>query len=272
MPGMDVVRSADGARIAYEREGTGPALVCVGGAFNTRASAALVAAELAGRFAVVRYDRRGRGDSDAGGPYAVAREVEDLAAVVGVAARHAGGGPVAAYGHSSGAALVLEALAAGVPIARAVLYEPPYGTDPGALAEAEAYGREIRELSEAGRFGDAAALFLVRAGAPPEVVEQMRTAPDWADREVLARTLVHEFAILGHEGPTRSLVPSAMLAGLDVPALLVAGGASAPFLQAGARAVAEAMPDARHVVLEGETHNVAPDAIAPLIAGFAHHD
>jgi pimeloyl-ACP methyl ester carboxylesterase len=73
---------------------------------------------------VINYDRRGRGDSSDTPPYAVEREVDDLDALI-VAA----GGTAAVYGHSSGAALALEAVASGLPIDRLALHEPPYGRD-----------------------------------------------------------------------------------------------------------------------------------------------
>ena len=71
------------------------------------------------------FDRRGRGDSDRGGPYAVEREVEDLAAVIDVA-----GGAAYGFGHSSGGALALEAAPRGMPLRAVVVYEPPFTTGP----------------------------------------------------------------------------------------------------------------------------------------------
>ena len=79
------VTSADGTTLAYERHGDGPALVLIcGAAVDRRANAGLVAA-LAPDFAVYNFDRRGRGDSGDTPPYAVDREVEDVAAMLGAA-------------------------------------------------------------------------------------------------------------------------------------------------------------------------------------------
>ena len=61
---MNTVRSSDGTRIAFERTGTGPALVLIGGAFcdrRAKASGLPLAALLAPHFTVFSYDRRGRG-------------------------------------------------------------------------------------------------------------------------------------------------------------------------------------------------------------------
>ena len=97
---MDTVTSSDGTTIAYDRLGDGPPVVLVSGGSTDRQANAGLAAELAGRHTVYNYDRRGRGDSGDTQPYAIAREVEDIAAVIGAA-----GGRANLYGTSSGAAL-----------------------------------------------------------------------------------------------------------------------------------------------------------------------
>jgi pimeloyl-ACP methyl ester carboxylesterase len=117
------VTSADGTTIAYERTGTGPGLVLVDGAFcGTQFGPSRALAEaLSPDFTVHFYDRRGRGRSTDTAPYAVQREIEDLAAVC-----EAAGGAPYLYGISSGAALALEAVAAGLPVAKLAVYEAPY--------------------------------------------------------------------------------------------------------------------------------------------------
>src|SRR4051794_6315211 len=123
---MPTVTSADGTSIAYEVAGAGPAVILVDGAMCHRSGGPMrpLAALLRSRFTVYAYDRRGRGDSGDTAPYAVAREVEDLAALV-----EAAGGAACAYAISSGGALVLAAVAAGVPLTRLAIYEPPFLTD-----------------------------------------------------------------------------------------------------------------------------------------------
>ena len=75
----------------------------------------------------VTYDRRGRGDSGDTQPYAVAREVEDMTAVIEAAGETAS--PAYAFGVSSGGALVIEAIAAGVPITKGSALEVPYRSE-----------------------------------------------------------------------------------------------------------------------------------------------
>ena len=116
------VTSADGTQIAYDRLGGGPPVVLVSGLFCDRRTTSRLAETLAESFTVYNYDRRGRGDSGDTAPYAVAREVEDLAALIAEA-----GGSASVYGHSSGAGLALQAAARGVPITGLVLPSPPTG-------------------------------------------------------------------------------------------------------------------------------------------------
>jgi pimeloyl-ACP methyl ester carboxylesterase len=150
---METVRSADSTTIAFERAGSGPALIMVGGAFNDHTTMTGTAALLADRFTTYCYDRRGRGSSGDTPPHAVEREVEDLAALVA----HAGG-EAALFGHSSGGVLVLQAAARGLPITRLAVYEPSYivGTDrprpPADMAE------QLEKLVAAGRPADAVRL------------------------------------------------------------------------------------------------------------------
>src|SRR5438270_12997174 len=107
---MSNVLSKDGTRIVFDRSGDGPPLILVLGAFNERSTGAGLADCLAPQFTVFNYDRRGRGESGDTLPYAVDREIEDLAALIAEA-----GGAAAVFCHSSRAGLVLYAAAAGFP-------------------------------------------------------------------------------------------------------------------------------------------------------------
>jgi pimeloyl-ACP methyl ester carboxylesterase len=119
--GMDIVTSKDGTAIAFERTGAGPPLILVDGALCYRGSgpSRALAKQLAPRFTVYTYDRRGRGESGDGAPYAVEREVEDIEALIGQA-----GGSAHLAGISSGALLALDAADNGLPVTELALYEP----------------------------------------------------------------------------------------------------------------------------------------------------
>ena len=182
---MSEATSRDGTTIAFDRLGQGPTVVLVDGALSHRGLGpmARLAEVLAEDFTAIRYDRRGRGQSGDTAPYATAREVEDLDAVIAAA-----GGSASVCGLSSGAALALEAAAAGVPVAKLALYEPPFDVD-SAEPQDEAYVRRLRELIDAGRGGDAVEWFLSNAGVPAEALAEMRTQPEWPLFEAVAPTL-----------------------------------------------------------------------------------
>src|SRR5215207_7952624 len=114
------VPSGDGTSIVFERLGKGPPVILVGGATCDRTITRPLAEELAKHFTVINYDRRGRGDSGDTLHYAVEREIGDIGALIAEA-----GGTASVYAHSSGSALALRAGAAGLPIAKLVLHEPP---------------------------------------------------------------------------------------------------------------------------------------------------
>ncbi|MGH2945167.1 MAG: alpha/beta fold hydrolase [Solirubrobacteraceae bacterium] len=155
---MSEVTSRDGTTIAFDRLGEGPAVVLVDGALSHRAlgPTARLADPLAADLTVIRYDRRGRGESGDTAPYDTAREVEDLEAVIAEA-----GGPASVVGLSSGAALALEAAASGLAMTKLALYEPPFDAD--SAEPDEAYVQRLNELIAAGRNGDAVEWFLERA-------------------------------------------------------------------------------------------------------------
>jgi len=257
---MAEVTSVDGTRIGYERTGDGPALVLVDGALCFRAFGPMppLAQVLAPDFTVYTYDRRGRGESGDTAPYAVAREVEDLAAVI-----RAAGGSASVYGISSGAALAMEAAAGGVPIRKLALYEPPYtaeGGDTGPVAESN---RRLNELLAAGRRGDAVEFFMTGVGAPAEAIAGMRRSPMWPVFEGVAPTIAYDFAILGD-----GTVPRERAARVAVPTLVADGGASPDFLRRPTKALADAIPGAHYQTLDGQTHEVSPEVIGAVLTEF----
>ncbi|MFF4169190.1 alpha/beta hydrolase [Streptomyces sp. NPDC001744] len=201
------VTSRDGTPVAYERygDGGGPPLVLVAGARGTAESGRPLAGLLARHFSVVVYDRRERG------PYAVEREIEDLAAVLAAA------GPGAAvHGTGTGGALALAAAAAGLPVEAVSVYEPPAH---------EPYAREGGPWPRASARAARAAVQTTHA-------------------------------------------PAYGLAGVRARVLVVDGGASPAEVRRAARALAAALPRARHRTLTGQTHEVAPHVLAPVLEGF----
>lgn len=254
-----MVNSGDATPIAFRRTGEGPPVVLVGGAFSTAESEAPLAKLLAPVFDVITYDRRGRGASGDTAPYAVEREIEDLAALLRMA-----GPDVSVYGMSSGAALVLEAAAAGLPMAQLALYEPPYLTE-GCMSTATgpAYSERLAGLLARGRRDDAVELFLRTVGTAGATVGGLRRSPMWPDLAALAHTLAYDDAVQ-RRGP----LPAERLSAVRVRAMVVDGGASPSFLRDAARATAAALPRGRHRTLTGQTHEVAPHVLAPVLEDF----
>ena len=258
---MKSVTSADGTVIAYEQQGSGPALIIVDGAMSTRGGKAALRALVAPRLTVFGYDRRGRGDSGDTLPYAVDREIEDIQALIEVA-----GGTAALYGHSSGAALALDAaLQLGGSVSKIAMYEAPYNDDPVARRAWRHYLEQLAEALEEGRHGDAVALFMAYVGTPAEQIEGMRQQDFWPAMAALGPTLAYDHtAILG----TDAAVPVERAARLAVPALVMYGTASFPFMAKTARTLHQAMPDAGLRALEGQGHDVSPAALAPVLLEF----
>jgi len=256
------VISKDGTTIAFDQSGEGPAVILVDGALAYRAhwGQRLLAAELANHFTVYAYDRRGRGESSDTLPYAVEREIEDIEALIEEA-----GGPVYLYGSSSGAVLALKAAAKLGParVLKLALYEPPFNSDDDdAIQEFALYKKRMAELLEASKHGDAVAFFLADV-LPAEMIEGMRHSPDWPILEALAPTLAYDNAVMGDGS-----VPAEAAKAATMPALVLDGSESPDFMHEAAETLARAMPHAERKTLEGQTHAVSPEILAPLLEKF----
>ncbi|MCX4697756.1 alpha/beta hydrolase [Streptomyces sp. NBC_01352] len=250
--------SRDGTSIAYQSTGAGPAVILVSGAMSTGATVAPLAVPLSDRFTVVSYDRRGRGESGDTAPFAVEREVEDLAALIGAV-----GGEASLYGISSGGALVLHAAASGLPVRRVAVYETPYAVYEDGAKQWTEYTEGLTEALAQDRRGDAVELFLRLTGLAEEMIQGARQSPMWPGMEALAQSLAYDAAVLGD-----GRVPRPLLASVGVPVLAAAGGASPAWLREATRAIAEAVPQGTYRALEGQTHMVDPNALAPVLAEF----
>lgn len=250
---MNTLTSTDGTTIAYERAGSGPAVVFAAGAFNDRTTLAPLAAELAGDFTVVTYDRRARGDSGDTKPWSADREAEDLDALIAEV-----GGIAHVFGFSSGGILALHAAARGSAIARLVCYEPPFPFGEGNAPDLPA---RLADLVGAGRRGDAVELFQLEAiGLPREVVAQMRRSPMFPSLEAMAQSVVYDSTI------TTGATPPATV---TTPTLVMNGAQTWPALARAAVRTAETLPKARHVEVPGGVHHtIDPAVTAPVVAEF----
>lgn len=257
---MKKVISKDGTAIAFDQSGEGPPIILMVGAFNDSSTGAPLAAQLSAHFTVFNYDRRGRGASGDTTPYAIEREIEDLAALI----TEAGGGSSSVFGYSSGAVLALKAAAHGLAISRLALYEPPFLLDDGFPKLARDVSVRLTELLSSGRRGDAVELYQTEmVGIPAEIVAQLRQAPFRPALENLAHTLVYEATILGDMSVLAQQLPS-----ITVPTLVISGGNSQARMRSAAQTLAGALPNAQHRSLEGQTHDIVPAVLAPVLGEF----
>ena len=259
---METVTSEDGTSLAFDVTGEGPPVVIVAGALSPRLPNSPFAELLSAEFRVLTYDRRGRGDSGDTPPYAVEREIEDFAAIV-----EAAGGGAAVLGMSSGGNLALRAAAAGVDISKLALWEPNFLIDDGRPPLPADYVDHLDELVAADRRGDAVEYFLTAAvGMPAELIAPMRDMPMWPGMEAVAHTIAYDGRIVG-DAVSGKPVSAGRLAAVTVPTLVLVGGTT-PWLTDGGHALAEALPRGAVRRLDGQTHDVAPDVLAPAVMGF----
>jgi len=259
---MEKVTSADGTHIAFERVGSGPALVLVGGAFcdrTARVSGLPLARELAGQLTVFAYDRRGRGDSSDTPPYSMAREIEDLASVI-----EAAGGEAHVYGHSSGAILALESALAGLPVRKLALYEPPLVLAGSREPMPTDLPDQLDALIAKGDRTGATALFLTRGvGLPAAVVEQRKQHAAWASLEAVSHTLSYDARL---SASPESLVARSQA--LRPKAALFDGTKSPSWMRGGVDRLQEAVPGVARVSLADQGHDVDPRVLGPKLLDF----
>ncbi len=255
---LQYVTSKDGTTIAYDRMGDGPAVVLVSGGSVDRSSNAGLGEQLARQFTVYNYDRRGRGPSGDTQPYAIEREIEDIDAVIGAA-----GGSANLYGSSSGAALALFATAAGSPVTKLALWEPPWILDENRRPPADT-ATIYRRLVAEDRRGDAVEFFMSKVvGMPDEFVASAKTQPWWPWQEALAHTLAYDAEVMADYS-----LPIEAIKRVKVPTIVLVGGASFDFFGPTAKAIAEALPGTEVKTLEGQEHNVDPAVLGPAVAEF----
>jgi pimeloyl-ACP methyl ester carboxylesterase len=250
------VTSRDGTSIAYQRTGTGPAVIAVDAAGSYRDFRPFPppVEALAAHFTVYVYDRRGRGASGDTPPYSTRREVEDLAALLAEA-----GGSASVYAFSSGGLLALHAAAAGLAIPRLALFEPPVEPTEAPAGET-AFTTELAELVAAGRRHEAVAFFHRGIGVPEEVMDQM-TPATWAALEAVAPTLVYDCRL-------SEAMSLPLLRAVTTPTLVLDSSGSSDDLTGSAATVAAALPNGVHRPLPGGWHGVPHEVLAPVLIEF----
>ena len=272
------ITSADGTQIAYETAGSGQPLILVGGALSSREfdKRSGLVQELAERFQVIYYDRRGRGDSGDTRPYAIEREIEDIDALIdGV------GGSAYLYGMSSGGVLALHA--ANVlhsKVTKLALYEPPLILDTQFRTVPENYSDLLQAANDESNRDKAVSTFMtVALGIPEEYLDFMRQSapidpndggvqpPTWAEMEAVAHTLIYDAYIMEGLQVGKPLAAK-MWQHINMPTLIVTGAESDPFFAHAATTLVDRFENAQHITLANENHNVSPEVLAPVLHNF----
>ena len=126
----------------------------------------------------------------------------------------------------------------------------------------------LQGLASSGRRGDAVAYFMTKGvGLSAEMADQARSAPMWPTVEELAPTLVYDGMIMEDTMSGRAL-PSEWATSVTVPTLAMDGGESPPWQRNAVRALADLLPRAQRRTLEGQDHDVAPEALGPVLVEF----
>lgn len=262
---MEKVTSSDGTQIAFDRQGDGPALIQVNGAFSYRGypNSVKLSEKLAPDFTVINYDRRGRGDSGDSQKYAVEREIEDIEALI-----NAVGGKAYVYGVSSGSVLALRAAASGLNIEKMVLFQPPVIVDTtGHLPPAD-FVEQLDALVAADKRSDAAKYFMVNGmGAPSFAITMMKLMPVWKKLKAVANTLPYDLAVMGDTINGKPLAEKPWGA-VKAPTQVLAGGKSVARVQTAAKAMAEALPNGEYKVVDKYSFEIPADQAAPLLKQY----
>lgn len=260
------VISRDGTSIAYDREGSGPPVVLVGGAFQFRAfdpATKQLATLLAARgFTVINYDRRGRGESTHDGSMTLADSIADLWALVTELER-TGEAPhgVAMFGNSSGGAIALAAAAAGVPVSALVLFEVPLDREGG--YEGSEFLAGLRERI-AGDDPDAVVEYFMK-DMPAEWLEQAKASPSWPLMVRIGPSLEPDAESLAW---SQSAPRAELLGGIHAPALVLTGDETLDVMGPAADALAAALPNAERRDIPAAQHQWQPEQMADTIAEF----
>ena len=254
---MHTATSADGTQIAYWRQGDGSPLLLVHGSLSDRVAWILIQPLLAERFTVYVMNRRGREGSGEPAPHVIAREFEDIVAVV-----DAIGEPGHLLGHSGGALCALGAVLLTDRLRSLILYEPP---PPGPRVDVEL--KSLREMIHESEPEEIVLEFL-RTGprVSEEDIERLKQSPIWPHIVALTPSLAPELdAAAGYE------FDASRYSTLDVPLLLFLGSESPPVLREVSDALADVVPDVRLTVLEGQQHAAnydAPELFAAEVVSF----
>ena len=259
---MNIIHSQDNTPIAYVTTGSGPLLIIVTGALNTHnfGVPGEMVPFLQDHFTVLTYDRRGRGQSGDTLPYAIEKEIQDLATLI-----DHNGGKAFLYGHSAGAALALFA-AAQFPdkVMKVAAYEPPLG---GSWLERVMTNVLIRQIQNQVARGKNLAVvlrFMRFVGMDEQLIKDTLASEHGQTIIDMAGTIVYEAEI---QKASKAFLQN-RAASLPMPVLMLAGTKSFKTAPAIMASFTQVIPHAESRIIEGQTHSVEPEVISPILQEF----
>lgn len=259
---MRSIRSKDGTNIAFEITGQGPALILITGALNYSKFGVVgdLVPLLSDKFTVINYDRRGRGQSQSDSPWSIAKEIEDIDALIEIA-----GGSAHLYGHSAGAALaLLTAAALGKRVSSTAAYEPPLCSGWRDELQTRLGIWQFKQLTSQGKNLELITRFMRYVGMDGTLIEETLASEHRDALIAMAPTLSYEARILLHT--SHFMRHQARL--VTQPVYLLAGDQSFATVLKVQRRLARALPSARTLVISGQTHAVEAKVLAPILEEF----
>jgi len=266
MSELPTITSADGTPIAYEKTGSGPAIIVISTVAEDHTGVAGVAKALSADFTVINFDRRGRGASGDPQPYDPAREIDDIAALIDVA-----GGRAALASGSGGCGIALDAATAlGDRVTGLYLYEPPFMVDDSRPPAPADYVEHVEALVAAGdRSGAVEYFFTDMLRLPAEYLPMMKQDPSWDEMAKYAHTYAYDGRIW--RGLTDGTPLPTDRWSIDAPIAVSVGGNGEAFMRTGAEALAAILPNVTVLTLADHDHSafwMAPEPVAEQARAF----
>ncbi|MFI6299939.1 alpha/beta fold hydrolase [Nonomuraea sp. NPDC050790] len=266
MSELSTLTSADGTTIAYQKTGSGPAIIVISNVAEDHTGVAGIAEALSKDFTVISFDRRGRGASGDPQPYDPAREIDDIAALIEIA-----GGSAALTSGSGGCGLTLDAASAlGDKITGLYLYEPPFIVDDSKPPAPADYVQHQSALVAAGKRSEAVEYFMTEMiGVPAEYIPAMKQDPSWDAMAAYAHTYAYDGQIMRGLQDGKPLPTDRW--SIKAPIAVAVGGNGEPFIRTGAHALAAILPDVTVLTLADHDHSafwMAPEPVADQARTF----
>ena len=260
------VTATDGAVIGCVLDGQGPPLLMIHGTGDTHLGWRRIRPLLAAHFTLYLMDRRGRGVSGDCAQYTLAREWEDVAAMIDSIPE-----PVNVFAHSFGAMCALEGALSATNIRRLCVYEPSVNRNAGNPKREFTIDEMARLIAVGDRDGVVEIHLRNIINVADDIIAKHRDQTEaWNARLAMAHTMPRELQALRNYrfDPKRFET-------IGLPLRLLLGEKSVGHAPDTARSLAAAVPGAELIVMEGQGHFAmltAPGLLATKLIEFFKHN